>query len=584
MTVSLPPSPELPRAEAPPWEPASVAARVRTAPTSLIADTWLEADGRGGYACLRHDGSHPQRPGEGLLVVPYGPRREQHVLVSSLDERVAITARAAHIDLGVDAPCVGPALAPTCTGFEAASHPAWTFSLSAAGVVLLTLRREVLQPRGRHATLVRWTLLDGDAATLVLRPRLPFRPAHARTRLDRRVTPGAVVVGGAVLVRPYPGLPALRFNADNGLDFRAAPRWVGDSTDASEDQFSPGELHITLTRGVPFTLELALSYAASPSPEAAFRRELARRLLVTRADHAAERFLAHTTEGRATVLSGWPADDVDTSQGAQVFSALPGLTFARGAHDLGLQVLVDALPFLDAGLMPERFGVDAYASRYGAEAPGLWFAWAVRRALAAVPTGHSRLREAVRLIAERFCDGLGLVDHVADAPGEARLVELALGADLAGHCALAGGRQARRWARVRRHASQLVRAQLTTTNPLRPRLIAAMLEHSPLDRATRRALVAEVAQQLETQQLETQQLETQQLETQQLDIGTPPSFDSDELAWFTEAALRIAPATRPRLAALAAPWGTHAVPRVNHGAADVGAWLATRAALLEAPR
>lgn len=573
MTVSLPPPPERARAEAPSLEPASHAAHGRTTPSSLEATTWLEADGRGGYACLGHDGGAPRHSHEGLLVVPHGPRRLLHVLVSTLEERVACAAREPHVADGP--PCadsshdrgLGQALAPTCVGFDASTHPAWSFSLSAGGTVVLTLRREVLQPRGRHATLVRWTLLDGDTATLVLRPCLPFRPAHVRTGRNPRVTPDAVCAGGAVFVRPYPGFPALRLGADQPLDFRAAPRWISalprPGERAGEDQFSPGELHVSLSRGVPFTLEVALSQAASPSPEAAFRREVARRVVASRADRAAERFLAHTDEGRATVLSGWPVEHGAALQGTETFSALPGLTFARGAHDLGLRVLVDALPFLDVGLMPERFGVDPDASDYGAEAPGLWFAWATRRALASAPIEHAGLRAALHTIAERFADGLDLLDA---APSEARLVELALGADLAGNLALDGGRQARRWARVCRRASQLFRAQLGATASMRPRLVAAMLERSPLDHATRRALVADLAERVER--------------------GATPSLDPDELAWFTEATLRIAPATRPRLAALDAAWQRQhcGAPQVERGAAEVAARLAARASLEGSPR
>jgi len=568
MTVSLPPPPERARAEAPAREPAPDAARGRSTHALPDAAMWLEADGRGGYARLGHDGGAPRHAGEGLLIVPCGAQRTPHVLVSTLDERVALAARPG------DRPPEQRTLALDCTAFEGGVVPTWTLQLCAAGVALLTLRREVLQPRGRHATLVRWTLLEGDAATLVLRPRLPFRPVQpvqpvqpdGSAPSDPRRSLAAVSVGGALLVRPCPSLPALRFGADVALDFRAAPRkahhahgaggpWIGEA------QASPGELLVPLTRGVPFTLELALSHTACASPDAAFRREVARRVLASRADRAAERFLAHTDEGRATVLCGWHSAEGPAPLGAEAFRVLPGLTFDRGARDLGLRVLDDALPFLDAGLMPERFGVDADTSRYGGEAPGLWFAWAARRALVGAPAEHPRLRAALRAIAERFGAGLALVDH---APSEGRLVELALGADLAGHLAQAGGRRARGWSRLHRRASELFRAQLALVAGPRPRLVGAMLEHSPLDRDTRRALVEEL--------------------TGSLGGAQARGLDPDELAWFTAAALRSAPATRPRLAALAALWNARDLPRATSGAADVAAWLSARAALEGAPR
>ncbi|MEZ6017428.1 MAG: hypothetical protein R3F49_20105 [Planctomycetota bacterium] len=300
----------------------------------------------------------------------------------------------------------------------------------------LAVRRELITPWRRRAALLRWTLTDGPALTLLIRVRLPVDGAGAAELPEalagtgrRAQRCGLVQHGGGVTLRLAPSLPPLRIVGDAALEFRPELRWEGP------DEVSLGEVVARLEPGAPFTLELAHAADAERAPSRAFEREVLRRadLSLTRAldpTDRARRWFAQVAAGErgasaADVARSAPGRDEIYSHAARFVARLAGAeahAHLSAVDDLPLELLA--------------LGADACGALAAPEAtpdPRDAFAWA-------------RARRAAQ---RAFC------------------------ARLAG--ATAGP----------------VRA------PRRARLLAAALPHSPLPAGERRAVVSEVASALE---------------------------------------------------------------------------------------
>lgn len=559
MHVTLPPPTERARALAP-RAGANAAQRACSAPASPAAphEPWLEADGLGGYARVTPEGGPPRSARDGLLVVPAGPAGEPHVLVGHLEERVFATCEVSEATAQGTLQVRAIAAAP-------ARHLAVQLAVVGPdGHVWARVLREVLQPRGRHATLVRWTWLAGEPSTWRVAPFLPFRRAGAATQRNAAHRPWVVEVGGAWCLRPYASLPGLRLGADIALELEPAPRWAPwvdpERGATAEEVFTPGALGFVLgpadrrggARAV--TLELAALGHAADDPALAFDCEVARRCAQRPEALRTEALVSRDALGALQLHAVAPGAQGDEG---------PGRGRGLGAAFVGLATALG-----DATVREALLAAASAPAALTAEA--LWWDWAARRVLAARPdtagpckvTLMERSTALARAVVAETTAGLAL----EATPGE-RAVALALASDLlASEIARGAGSRAALGGARRRLEAAFDAALAGLHGPARRRasLAAAMLRASPLERATRRALVMACAELLEQ--------------------DGPDALGLDELAWFTEAALRVAPATRSRLAALARLWAGDPRPAEARTALALGAWLAARAALEEAPR
>jgi len=386
------------------------------------SDLWVEADGRGGYCALRRDGSPPAAAGEGAYVAALGAERSLHLLVATLGERLdalplGAASAAADADVLTQAFCIGP-------GPLGPDRP--------------VLQREVLLPHGRRALLVRYTLQQSASAVLTLEPRLPFRAAAALTHCNAARDVAATELGGAIWLRPYPALPALRIAADVPLHFRAAPHWERGvrhaHTGATEDHHVPGAFTHTLRAGEPATFEFALAGEASADPGAAFRAERRRRRARTPREALLERIVARDPLGAPFLVPGAQADAL-------------------------------ALPWIAAAGAPRAACAEALAGAAPSAERRVAAAW-LGQALAA-PAGE---------------DLLGALDAALKAGGP---LAWALAADLAGRLAEQTSEPAdlRRLGRLRRAAAARFQA---AAPPAELSARAAGLRHAPVPRSAAR--------------------------------------------------------------------------------------------------
>ncbi|MBM3986898.1 MAG: glycogen debranching protein [Planctomycetes bacterium] len=394
---------------------------------------WLETDGLGGYASSTVL-QCPTRRYHGLLVSTFPGTDKRHVFLSRLEESVHALdktplgpAGEGHFPLSM-ARYPGtwhPRGHATLERFELAPFPVSTHRFGEARVT-----RAIQMTRGSPTVLVRYTLEGGeDELELRVRPLLAFREADALTvenvDLHSEVR-YATATRRSIVVRPYPGLPAMAvaLDAREGA-FEADPVWYRDieykadrerGYDDREDNFSPGQFRIRLRPGESVVLCASLDFP--PDDLAALWDEHARRrvesLEAARATGAAglelgaEDFLFRTRTGRLGVIAGYPWF---TEWGRDLFLALPGLLLARGRVAECGEALLGVLPFLKDGLLPNIFGSSVAASHYGSVDASLWFARAVRlyeHSGGDAATVEGPLRAALVEIATRYAEGTGL--------------------------------------------------------------------------------------------------------------------------------------------------------------------------------
>lgn len=361
-------------------------------PEGGLATEWLETDGRGGYAASTVLMRPMRRYHGLLVAAPPGSARrhvflaryEEHVESGGRTFALS-TARFAG---GVIAPDGEQAL----EDFQLAPWPVWRYRIGDGELlreVLLTRDGVALarySASGFDAPLeLRLRPLlpfrEADALTIendVLDPRVEVLPAGIRVRPYESLPSLTIRAGGGLAFEPAP----LWYK---GLEY---PLDLARGHDGHEDQFSPGELRFMLTPGKPVVLAAGLETTGEPGePAALWARESSRRAgqlellartdadpAVARCSLAADQFLYETPQGRPGVLAGFPWF---LEWGRDTFISLPGLTLARGRAEQCAAVLSGCLPYLRGGLLPNIYGMDVEDSHYGSVDASLWFARAV---------------------------------------------------------------------------------------------------------------------------------------------------------------------------------------------------------------
>ncbi len=401
-----------------------------------LATEWLETDGVGGFASTTVVGCATRRY-HGLLVARPPDLRDRHVFLSRFDDR--LTDLHGKSSLSV-ARYRGGVLAPRgdllVERFDLGPTPTTTFR-TASGV---EVRRTVLMPKGRAATLCRWQIkIAPEPVTLEIRPLLACRPADSlHTKNDALDTHHERPSPAVVAFRPYPALPAvsLTVSSPNGFRYHHDPVWderveyaedLRRGYDGLEDQWSPGWFVAHLKEGDSLLIATALGEPVR-EPERLWSRVRSLRKAAaivadergdstvrTRLSRTADDFLYVAPTGRLGICAGFPWFE---EWGRDLFVALPGLTLARGRVAQCGQVLEGTLEFLKDGLLPNVFGDGVADSTYDSADAALWFARAVRM-WADHGGADGRLLEAFRPALEEivhsYLDGTALAVRADDA-------------------------------------------------------------------------------------------------------------------------------------------------------------------------
>ena len=172
---------------------------------------WLEADGLGGFAAGRADGTRSRRY-HALLVSATKPPTDRVALVAGVeawlifdDKRVPLSINRYQGDY------LYPDVRGSLRSFQHTPWPRWTFEV--ASNVIVT--HEIFVPRGRSAVVLTWRLVSPHAGCrLEVRPFLSCRDPHALTHENSAFQFGAERVANSVRWRPYEGLPQVTALSD----------------------------------------------------------------------------------------------------------------------------------------------------------------------------------------------------------------------------------------------------------------------------------------------------------------------------------------------------------------------------------
>lgn len=344
---------------------------------------WLETTGLGGWASSTVSGANTRRY-HGLLVAATRPPLGRVVLLSTVDETVAIGGELLELGSNIFPGTIHPEGHERLTAFERELFPVWHFSLGDA-----MLEKTVVAIHGENTTVIAYRLVGGsESVVLGLRPFLAGRDHHSLRHDDG---PGPVwrFADGMLVTEPLIAETQL-FLSVSGSDLVSVPQWWHRfeyprererGFDHHEDLWTPGVLRVTLAPGEVVHCVASTNDPTGRDPAALIRGERARRValleLLPRRDQvtvplalAADQFLVRRASDQRTVIAGyhWFAD-----WGRDTLIALPGLTLATGRPELAREILVTFSHHFDQGMLPNRFPDSGDAPEYNSVDAALWY-------------------------------------------------------------------------------------------------------------------------------------------------------------------------------------------------------------------
>ncbi|MGL5960259.1 MAG: amylo-alpha-1,6-glucosidase [Bacteroidales bacterium] len=271
----------------------------------------------------------------GLLVSPIEEfEGERHVLLSSLDESIIQNDK--QFNLGIHRypnNIYEPRGHKYIVDFQYTPVP--TIEYRVGGV---HLRKELLMRQSEDQLLIRYTLLDECAATILrLQPYLAFRNAHALSHANMYADVRHRVIDNGIANKLYVGFPTLYMQVNKKMEFVPVPDWYNNveyaeemrrGYDAHEDLFVPGYFEVPIKAGESVIFSASLKEIMPSGLERKFNAEIAKRpkkeSFETCLRNAAEQFIVR--RGKATeVVAGYPWFG---RWGRDTFIALPGITLA----------------------------------------------------------------------------------------------------------------------------------------------------------------------------------------------------------------------------------------------------------------
>ena len=354
---------------------------------------WIVTDGLGGYAMGTVDGIRTRRYHSYLLVAMQTDER-RYALVNDLEVWLELDGRSIPLSSHRYAPdVVCPDGATRMTRFTAEPWPSWSYDVVPGVEVVVDL----LCPRGRAATVLRWRLV-GPAdrpASLHVRLLLSGRDWHSLHQQNPAFRFEPARLGDQIWCwSPYDGVPPIVAHAN--ATYRHEPTWYRSflyteerarGLDCVEDLASPGVLTWELGAGrdaelLLSTAEEQLGYRAPGDVAAtchAIRSAEQARIAAYphRLFHSADDYVVQRGQ-RHTIIAGYPWF---TDWGRDTFIALRGLCLATGRIEQAERILASWCDTALGGLMPNFFPSQGTAPEYTSADAALWFVVAAQEFL-----------------------------------------------------------------------------------------------------------------------------------------------------------------------------------------------------------
>jgi predicted glycogen debranching enzyme len=368
----------------------SFAQEVCRNPDIALSKEWLETNGLGGFASSTIVGLNTRRY-HGLLVAATKPPVGRMVLLSKLEETLVVDGARYELAANQYPGAVHPQGYQFLREFRLDPFPTYVYAV--AGVELV---KTVCMTHGENSTVVQYELRGDNLPAecrLELHPLLAFRDYHATAHENGALDARYETEPNMLTLRPYADLPALHLAHDaeavepTGYWYRSFEYQVERERglDFREDLFNPCALRFDL-RQRPQANIIASTERRNVTRANEYREtETARRATVlkpfaksdelTRAlAAAADQFIVKRDAGE-TIIAGyhWFSD-----WGRDTMIALPGLTLTTGRYDTAKNILLAFAPYLDRGMLPNRFPDAGEEPEYNTVDATLWYVEAVR--------------------------------------------------------------------------------------------------------------------------------------------------------------------------------------------------------------
>jgi len=266
--------------------------------------------------------------------------------------------------------------------------PKWVFALPNG----TRITQEILVPRGRDTTVIRWTTSEASPVVLHVKSLLSVRDyhslQHANDGFDFSATVTQSKANGALRVQWQPYSTAPRIVASTVGSYDHNPQWVRSvlygeeehrGLECAEDLASPGEFHLKLESGLA-----SLAFSADEPDDAVdilIAEEERRRIRMSPLKLTASHYLVRRDE-RATIIAGYPWF---TDWGRDTFISLRGLCLAGDEIELAKDILLAWSETVSEGMLPNRFPDGDFAPEYNSVDASLWFIIAANEFMSLAP-------------------------------------------------------------------------------------------------------------------------------------------------------------------------------------------------------
>lgn len=360
----------------------------------LEGTEWIETNGLGGWSSSSITGCNTRRY-HGLLVAATKPPAERMVLVSKMDETIAINED--RFELGTnlyDNGIVHPQGQQYLKSFSKDFFPEWTYEVN--GVVL---KKTIAMLHGENTVIVLYQVLKSPQSfTLELLPLLSVRGYHSMMHSNDAVHREAEFANRTLKTKLYDGTPDIYINLPGG-DYQSNPNWFYHfnysiekyrGLDFTEDLFTPGHLCIHLKEEDIAGIILSTEDPAGRNAIELLQKEKARRekLLIGKpADAmlqqlilAADQFIVKRGEDLKTVIAGY---HWFTDWGRDTMISLPGLSLSTGRFEDAKKIIAAFANSVSMGMLPNRFQDNNEPPEYNNVDGTLWYFIAVYKYLQA---------------------------------------------------------------------------------------------------------------------------------------------------------------------------------------------------------
>ena len=321
----------------------------------------------------------------GLLVIPVPALdSDNHVLLSSLDE--TIIQHGAEFNLGIHQ-YPGNHFSPNGHKY-ARQYNFQTVPESIYRVGGVILSKEKLFTAFDNRILIKYTLLEAHSPTILrLKPFLAFRNVNELTMENSRANKNYTEIENGIKTCMYEGYPELHLQFNKPARFVFHPDWYKNIEYSKErergfpyleDLYVPGYFELEIQKGESIYFSggdtLADPSVLCKKFEEEYQRRIPRTSFYNCLKNSAQQFYHRPNETDAYLLAGYPWFKV---RARDLFVALPGCTLSIDDPVRFEKIMTTAIPIL------RRFMKDASADTVITEIDQpdvlLWFIWATQQ-------------------------------------------------------------------------------------------------------------------------------------------------------------------------------------------------------------